>query len=235
MIGQNFIWKPSSKFISESNLTKYIKFISQNYAFESSGSYNELWQWSIDNPKLFWDSIWDFSEVKGDKGERILINSNLMPGAKFFPDAELNYAENLLKNSDDKVSIISIREDGKKKLISKNELKTKVMLMAAWLKKKGIKKGDRVAAYMPNCLETVISMLATSALGAVFSSCSTDFGVAGVLDRFKQIQPKILITVDGYIYNGKKITRDKEINQITSSLPSLIACLAVATSLIFDA
>ena len=227
MIGQNFIWKPSSKFISESNLTKYIKFINQNYAFESSGSYNELWQWSIDNPKLFWDSIWDFSEVKGDKGERILINSNLMPGAKFFPDAELNYAENLLKNSDEKVSIVSIREDGKKKLISKNELKIKVMLMAAWLKKKGIKKGDRVAAYMPNCLETVISMLATSALGAVFSSCSTDFGVAGVLDRFKQIQPKILITVDGYIYNGKKITRDKEINQITSSLPSLISLVIV--------
>ena len=221
MIKQNYIWKPSQKFISESNLTKYIKFISQNYGFKSSKNYNELWQWSVDNPEQFWDSIWIFSQVIGDKGKRVLINSDLMPGAKFFPEAKLNYAENLLKKSDEHISIISIREDGEKKSISKKELKNKVMLMAAWLKKQGIKKGDRVAAYMPNCLETVISMLATSTLGAVFSSCSTDFGVSGVLDRFNQIEPKIMITVNGYVYNGKEIHRNKEIQQIISGLPSL--------------
>ena len=221
MIKQNYIWEPTPKFISESNLTKYIKFISQNYGFKSSENYNELWQWSVDNPEQFWDSIWVFSEVIGDKGKRVLINSDLMPGAKFFPEAKLNYAENLLKKSDEHISIVSIREDGEKKSISKKELKNKVMLMAAWLKKQGIKKGDRVAAYMPNCLETVISMLATSTLGAVFSSCSTDFGVAGVLDRFNQIEPKIMITVNGYVYNGKEIHRNKEIQQIISGLPSL--------------
>ena len=144
-----------------------------------------------------------------------------MPGARFFPNPKLNYTENVLKNKNEPLAIISEREDGLKSKISTLELKDKVLKLAGWLKENGISKGDRVCAYMPNCPETIITMLATASLGAVFSSCSTDFGVAGVLDRFQQIEPKILVTVDGYLYNGKAIERHEEVHQIVQGLNTL--------------
>ena len=157
----------------------------------------------------------------GEKGEILLKDKDKMPGARFFPNAKLNYTENVLKNKNEPLAIISEREDGLKSKISTLELKDKVLKMAGWLKENGISKGDRVCAYMPNCPETIITMLATASLGAVFSSCSTDFGVAGVLDRFQQIEPKILVTVDGYLYNGKAIERHEEVHQIVQGLNTL--------------
>ena len=215
------LWKPKPEDIDQSQLSQFVDFINVGLDIAIPKIYNSIWEWSVKNSPQFWSKIWDFSGIIGKKGDRILIDPHLMPGAKFFPDATLNYAENLLTNSNNPIAIISHREDGEKIVLSNKDLRIKVMLMAGWLKAKGVNKGDRVAAYMPNCIETVITMLATASLGAIFSSCSTDFGVSGVLDRFSQIEPKILVTVDGYLYNGKTIRRSNEINQIVDKLPSL--------------
>ena len=215
------LWRPSSKIKEESNLNQFIKNFVDEFKNQSDVKYEELWKWSIEKPEKFWDSIWDYSNVLGEKGEILLKDKDKMPGARFFPNAKLNYTENVLKNKNEPLAIISEREDGLKSKISTLELKDKVLKMAGWLKENGISKGDRVCAYMPNCPETIITMLATASLGAVFSSCSTDFGVAGVLDRFQQIEPKILVTVDGYLYNGKAIERHEEVHQIVQGLNTL--------------
>ncbi len=215
------LWRPSSKIKEESNLNQFIKNFVDEFKNQSDVKYEELWKWSIEKPEKFWDSIWDYSNVLGEKGEILLKDKDKMPGARFFPNAKLNYTENVLKNKNEPLAIISEREDGLKSKISTLELKDKVLKLAGWLKENGISKGDRVCAYMPNCPETIITMLATASLGAVFSSCSTDFGVAGVLDRFQQIEPKILVTVDGYLYNGKAIERHEEVHQIVQGLKTL--------------
>ena len=217
----NVLWRPSSKIKEESNLNQFIKNFVDEFKNQSDVKYEELWKWSIEKPEKFWDSIWDYSNVLGEKGEILLKDKDKMPGARFFPNAKLNYTENVLKNKNEPLAIISEREDGLKSKISTLELKDKVLKLAGWLKENGISKGDRVCAYMPNCPETIITMLATASLGAVFSSCSTDFGVAGVLDRFQQIEPKILVTVDGYLYNGKSIDRYHEIHEIVNGLETL--------------
>ena len=217
----NVLWRPSSKIKEESNLNQFIKNFVDEFKNQSDVKYEELWKWSIEKPEKFWDSIWDYSNVLGEKGEILLKDKDKMPGARFFPNAKLNYTENVLKNKNETLAIISEREDGLKSKISTLELKDKVLKLAGWLKENGISKGDRVCAYMPNCPETIITMLATASLGAVFSSCSTDFGVAGVLDRFQQIEPKILVTVDGYLYNGKVIERNEEVHQIVQGLNTL--------------
>ena len=215
------LWTPSSKIKEESNLNQFIKNFVDEFKNQSDVKYEELWKWSIEKPEKFWDSIWDYSNVLGEKGDILLKDKDKMPGARFFPNAKLNYTENVLKNKNEPLAIISEREDGLKSKISTLELKDKVLKLAGWLKENGISKGDRVCAYMPNCPETIITMLATASLGAVFSSCSTDFGVAGVLDRFQQIEPKILVTVDGYLYNGKAIERHEEVHQIVQGLNTL--------------
>ena len=217
----NVLWRPSSKIKEESNLNQFIKNFVDEFKNQSDVKYEELWKWSIEKPEKFWDSIWDYSNVLGEKGDILLQDKDKMPGARFFPNAKLNYTENVLKNKNEPLAIISEREDGLKSKISTLELKDKVLKLAGWLKENGISKGDRVCAYMPNCPETIITMLATASLGAVFSSCSTDFGVAGVLDRFQQIEPKILVTVDGYLYNGKVIERNEEVHQIVQGLNTL--------------
>ena len=217
----NVLWSPSRKIKEESNLNQFIKNFVDEFKNQSDVKYEELWKWSIEKPEKFWDSIWDYSNVLGEKGEILLKDKDKMPGARFFPNAKLNYTENVLKNKNEPLAIISEREDGLKSKISTLELKDKVLKLAGWLKENGISKGDRVCAYMPNCPETIITMLATASLGAVFSSCSTDFGVAGVLDRFQQIEPKILVTVDGYLYNGKAIERHEEVHQIVQGLETL--------------
>ena len=217
----NVLWRPSSKIKEESNLNQFIKNFVDEFKNQSDVKYEELWKWSIQKPEKFWDSIWNYSNVLGEKGDILLKDKDKMPGARFFPNAKLNYTENVLKNKNEPLAIISEREDGLKSKISTLELKDKVLKMAGWLKENGISKGDRVCAYMPNCPETIITMLATASLGAVFSSCSTDFGVAGVLDRFQQIEPKILVTVDGYLYNGKAIERHEEVHQIVQGFNTL--------------
>ncbi len=221
------IWQPSSESKKSSNLSRFIELVNQKYSKSIKKEYQDIWNWSVSNVESFWSLMWDFSEIKGNKGTKISKNIALMPGARFFPDATLNYAENLLRAADKSIAIEEFREDGFSNALTRTELESKVLKMAGWLKSKGVKKGDRVCAYMPNCSETVISMLATSALGAIFSSCSSDFGVEGVIDRFEQIEPKIMIAANGYLYNGKVIDRLENIKRISKRLPSLENILVV--------
>ena len=221
------IWQPSNKSKKSSNLSRFIKLVNQRYSQSIKTEYQDIWNWSVNNIESFWSLIWDFTEIKGIKGTKISENLGLMPGAKFFPEARLNYAENLLRTPDDTIAIEEFREDGFSNKLTRKELKSKALKMAGWMKRQGVKKGDRVCAYMPNCSETIITMLATSALGAIFSSCSSDFGIEGVIDRFEQIEPKILVSANGYLYNGKVIDRSEEIKTISKRLPSLEHILVV--------
>ena len=215
------IWQPSSESRKSSNLYRFIEFANQRYSQSIKTEYQDIWDWSVNNVEKFWSLMWDFSEIKGSKGTKITKNYGRMPGARFFPDAKLNYAENLLRAADNAIAIEEFREDEYSNALTRKELESKALKMAGWMKSKGVKKGDRVCCYMPNCSETVITMLATSALGAIFSSCSSDFGIEGVIDRFEQIEPKIMIATDGYLYNGKVIDRSEEIKTISKRLPSL--------------
>ncbi len=221
------IWQPSNESKKSSNLSRFIELVNQRYSQSIKTEYQDIWNWSVNNIESFWSLIWDFTEIKGTKGAKISENLGLMPGAKFFPEAKLNYAENLLRTPDDSIAIEEFREDGFSNKLTRKELKTKALKMAGWMKGQGVKKGDRVCAYMPNCSETIITMLATSALGAIFSSCSSDFGIEGVIDRFEQIEPKILVSANGYLYNGKVIDRSEEIKTISKRLPSLEHILVV--------
>ena len=221
MDNPEIIWQPSNESKKSSNLSRFIELVNQRYSQSIKTEYQEIWNWSVNNIESFWSLIWDFSEIKGSKGTKISENLGLMPGAKFFPEAKLNYAENLLRSPDNALAIEEFREDGFSNSLTRMELKTKALKMAGWMESKGVKKGDRVCAYMTNCSETIITMLATSALGAIFSSCSSDFGVEGVIDRFEQIEPKIMIAANGYLYNGKVIDRSEEIKTISKRLPSL--------------
>ena len=221
MDNPEIIWQPSNEIKKSSNLSRFIEFANQQYSKSIKTEYQDIWNWSVNNVDSFWSLMWDFSEIKGSKGTKISENIGLMPGARFFPDAKLNYAENLLRAANNAIAIEEFREDGFSNALTRMELESKALKMAGWMKSKGVKKGDRVCAYMPNCSETVITMLATSALGAIFSSCSSDFGVEGVIDRFEQIEPKIMIAANGYLYNGKVIDRSEEINTISKRLASL--------------
>ena len=227
MDNPEIIWQPSNESKKSSNLSQFIELVNQRHSQSIKTEYQDIWDWSVANVESFWSLIWDFSEIKGHKGSNISENIGLMPGARFFPDAKLNYAENLLREPNNAIAIEEFREDGFSNTLTRKELECKALQMAGWLKSKGIQKGDRVCAYMPNCSETIITMLATSAIGAIFSSCSSDFGIDGVIDRFEQIAPKILVAANGYLYNGKIIKRSDEIKTISKRLPSLKQILVV--------
>ena len=187
-------------------------------AEEKFPDYKDLHQWSIEDLPGFWNAVWDFGGVCGDKGKVILENGTKMPGAKFFQKAVLNYAENLLANEGPQDAIVFRGEDKVSSRLSWDELRAQVSQMQQAFVSFGIKKGDRIAAMMPNGPQAIIAMLATSSLGAIWSSCSPDFGAQGVLDRFKQIEPKIFLSCDGYFYNGKEIDVSEKLSAICADL-----------------
>lgn len=197
--------------------------------------YADLWQWSVDAPADFWSEIWDFCQVVGERGETVLADAEKMPGARWFPQAQLNYAENLLcsrlSNATDTnvaaEALVFWGEDKVKRRLSRAELAAQVSSFAQFLQARGVGLGDRVAAYLPNLPETLIAMLATASLGAIWSSASPDFGVQGVLDRFGQIAPKVLLAVDGYWYNGKAVECITKNAEIAAQLPSLVCAVVV--------
>jgi len=215
------LWTINSKKLNETNLIKYSNFIKENYKIKVGSNFNKIWKWSVDNPKLFWRSIWDFTKIEGNLGRTILKESNIFFKNKFFPDSQLNYAKNLLKKNNEDDAIIFKSENGNKKVLSWKDLNLNVAKVSQWMKSKGIKKGDRVAAYLPNIPETVVAYISTASLGAVWSSCSPDFGTIGVIDRFSQINPKILFIGDIYFYNGKKINILDRLNEILKKIPSI--------------
>ncbi len=215
------LWSPSDERVESSQMYKFIQVINENNDINIK-NFSDLHAWSIDNKANFWSSIWDFFDIIGYKGIEPYIDPiNQMPGSKFFPNGKVNYAENMLSGDVSGPAIVFISEDKIRKEVSWKELKNQVAALANFLKIHGVTKGDRVAAYMPNMAETVIMMLATSSIGAIFSSASPDFGVDGVLDRFGQIEPKILLTTDGYWYHGKEINITKKVIDVVEALPSL--------------
>jgi len=218
---ETYLWKIHKEKLNKTNLALYSDFISKNFKIKHDKDFNKIWQWSVDNPKIFWKSIWDFTKVKGSLGNVLLEESNIFFKNKFFPDTKLNYAENLLKKNNTEQAIIFKSENGYKKDISWNNLNLNVAKISNWLESGGVQKGDRVAAYMPNIPETVIAYISTAVLGAIWSSCSPDFGTAGVIDRFSQISPKILFIGDKYFYNGKKINVLERLPKILKNVPSI--------------
>ena len=193
---KTYLWKINKEKLSKTNLALYSNFIKQSYKINSGNDFNKIWKWSVDNPNIFWKSIWDFTKVKGNLGKILLKKSDIFFKNKFFPDTKLSYAENLLKKNNTDAAIIFKSENGYKTILSWKDLNLNVVQISDWMKSNGIKKGDRVAAYLPNVPETVIAYICTSVLGAIWSSCSPDFGTAGVIDRFSQISPKILFIGD---------------------------------------
>ncbi len=221
IISNPVMWTPSNESLKSSQMFKFVKAINDRYNLDLI-SFADLHSWSVNNKSDFWSSIWDFFEIIGSKGNTPYIEpENQMPGSKFFPNGSVNYSENILSGHISGAAIIFKSEDRIRKEISWKDIKIQTATLANFLRKQGVVKGDRVAAYMPNMPETVIMMLATSSIGAVFSSASPDFGVDGVIDRFGQIEPKILLTTDGYWYNGKEVNITTKVLDIIKLLPSL--------------
>jgi len=217
----SLLWTPSAERIAQSNITAFI--VQVNARWQAGATdHASLYEWSIRQPERFWESVWDFAEVIGEKGAApFLVDGARMPGAKWFPGARLNFAENLLRRQDDHAAMVFWGEDKVKRTLSFRELHEQVSRLAQALRQLGVAPGDRVAGFMPNMPETIAAMLATSSLGAVWSSCSPDFGVQGVLDRFGQIEPKVLFCVDGYHYGGKTHDSLERVREIAARLPTL--------------
>jgi len=218
---KNPLWKIKKEKLNKTNLFYYSKFVKEHYKFDAKNDYNKLWEWSVKNIPFFWKSIWDFTKVKGKQGKIILKESNSFHKNKFFPQGELNYAENIIKKKDSSLAIIFNSENGFRTTLAWNQLNFDTAKISNWMKFNGIKKGDRIAAYLPNIPETIIAYLSTSAVGAIWSSCSPDFGARGVIDRFSQIKPKILFIIDKYFYNGKKINVIERLPLILEKVPSI--------------
>jgi acetoacetyl-CoA synthetase len=214
------LWTPSAERAASTELARFMKLAGKS-------TYEELHRWSIEHPAEFWELVWRFGQVRGEMGDRRVINAERMPGARFFPEGRLNYAENLLRERDATAAITFWGEDRVKRRLSKRQLYDLVSRVAQALADAGVKKGDRVAGYLPNVPEATAALLATASLGAVWSSCSPDFGVQGVLDRFGQIEPKILFCVDGYLYGGKEFDLQEKASQVLEKLPSVEECVVV--------
>ena len=216
------IWKPSAQRIAGTCLTAFSAAAGRRWNRRlANADFSTLHAWSIDHPEEFWVSVWEFGEVRGEMGARVVIDREKMPGAQWFPDARLNFAENLLRRRDAADALVFWGEDKIRGRASHAELYRAVAQTAAALRAMGVVKGDRVAAYLPNLPAAVVAMLATASIGAIFSSASPDFGVQGVVDRFGQIEPKLLFACDGYWYNGKIIDCMGKVAEIAARMPSL--------------
>jgi acetoacetyl-CoA synthetase len=217
------LWQPSAERIAAANITAFAR-RAERETGRALPDYAALWRWSNDEREAFWRLVWDCTGIVGERGARTLVDGDRMPGAKWFPDARLNFAENLLtrRPADDAGDALVFRgEDQVARRMSHAELVAATSRFAAALKAQGIRAGDRVAAYVPNMPEAIVAMLGATAQGAIWSSCSPDFGVEGVLDRFGQIEPRVLVTVDGYWYNGKALPILDKVAAIVDRLPSL--------------
>jgi len=221
------LWRPDSQRITGTNLSQFTRFLQRLHG-EIGDDYESLHRWSIENPELFWRSIWDYFEIDGQYDEqRILENPDQMPGARWFPTATLNFAENLLCHQSDHLALIERGEDGRRITLTFPALRRQVAQLASALKQSGVGPGDRVAGLLPNCIAAVVAMLATTSLGAVWTSCSPDFGLEGVIDRFGQTKPKVLVATNGYYYGGKRISTSQKVTDIVAKLPELVQTLIV--------
>jgi len=214
------LWTPSPERVEAANMTRFLAQVNRHHGLDLT-DYDALYRWSIDEKEAFWTEVWDFCGIIGERGERVLIDGDRLEQAQWFPDARLNFAENLLRRKDDAVAICFRAEDQVEYQLSYAQLHEQVASVAAWLKSQGLQPGDRVAAYLPNIPEAVVAMLAATSLGAVWTSTSPDFGADSVIDRFGQTEPRFLFTADGYFYNGKSHDLADKIREIRAQLPSL--------------
>ncbi len=217
---ENLLWKASKNLINQSVIKNFSQKIENKFNINFDETFSNFWRWSINNPENFWNEFWDYSNIIGEKKDLILEKNSIFYKNKFFPNSKINFTENLLVKDTDEIAIFSLKENGISNEISWKNLKTKVFKFSNYLKSK-IQKSDRVAAYVPNTIETVICFLASAKNGNIWSSCSPDFGIQGVVDRFKQIEPKIFITCDCYFYNGKKISILDRVPEILKQIPSI--------------
>ncbi|MGH8590269.1 MAG: AMP-binding protein [Gammaproteobacteria bacterium] len=209
------VWSPSAARVAEARLTRFIAGLGE----PAVSDYPSLYAWSIQEPESFWAAVWRFcGVVSGRMWDRVLEGGDRMPGARWFPGATLNFAENLLGAADERPALVFRAESGERRELSRAELHREVARLAAGLRAAGVGVGDRVAGYLPNVPETVCAMLATASLGAVWSSCSPEFGVKGLLDRFGQIEPKVLFAVEGYRYNGHSIEVRERLREVLPRL-----------------
>ena len=217
------LWSPSPQRVADANMTAFMRRVNERHG-TALATYAQLYRWSVDHLEDFWAAMWDFGGVVAEtRGERVIADRDRMPGARFFPEARLNFAENLLRRQEGEAAeaIVFRGEDRVHRRITRRELRGMVSRVQQALAAAGVGEGDRVAAFMPNMPETVIAMLATASLGATFTSCSPDFGVQGVLDRFGQVEPKVLFACDGYFYNNKTIDTLPRIAEIAQQLPTV--------------
>ena len=214
-------WTPDPGHVADARVARFVRGLPGQGAAPVP-DYDALWRWSIDQPEVFWRAVWDFGGVIGESGSRVLERSAQgMRFAKWFPEARLNFAENLLRPCANPEALVFWGEDKVKRRMSREELRVEVARFAAALRALGVRPGDRVAAWLPNMPETIVAMLAAASIGAIFTSASPDFGVQGALDRFGQVEPKVLIGVDGYYYNGKTIDVLGKLAEVAKQLPSI--------------
>ncbi len=219
--GDTPLWEPTEEAKQQANLTHYMQWLEREKGLNFQ-TRDQLWQWSVDHLEDFWASIWEYFHIKASKPYTAILVDRKMPGASWFPGAELNFAEHVFRNATPDHPALLFRSERHDMVeVSWSELKQKVGALAKALRDMGVQRGDRVVAYMPNIPETVVAFLACASMGAIWSSCSPDFGTSSVIDRFKQIEPKVLFAVDGYQYNGKGFDRRPIIAELQQSLPTL--------------
>ena len=226
MSAEQPIWTPSLFRIADANLTRFMAYAADRGA--QAPDYEALHRWSVEHPGRFWETLWDFARIVGERGAGpALEHGERMPGARWFPDAKLNFAENLLRGPDGEPAIVFRNERGARRELNWRALRAEVARVAAGLREDGIAPGDVVAGFLPNLPETVVAMLAATSIGATWTSCSPDFGIQGVLDRFGQVKPRVLFTADGYYYAGKTIDSLAPIAGVLKQLPSVTRVVLV--------
>jgi len=221
------LWTPDAQRIEQSPIRAFAQSVGC-WDGDAESSYRTLYQQSIEEPASFWRALWDFCDIRHSRSPtETMRRGEQFYDTRWFPDAQLNFAENLLRRRDNKPAIVSLTEHGERVELSYAELYDRVERVAAGLKQAGVGVGDRVAGFMPNIAETVIAMLATSSIGAIWSSCSPDFGLNGVMDRFGQIEPKVLFTADGYVYGGKRCDSLSRVRDIAARIPAIAKIIVI--------
>jgi len=222
------LWEPSQEWIKNAEATRFIDFVNKNYKANITGG-KELYRWSVEKIPDFWAAMWDFAGIVASKKyDKVVENLSVFPGTKWFPGASLNFAENLLKYKDDQLAFIFQGETKVSKQMTYAELNNIVARIAKSLKEIGVKVGDRIVSYIPNLIETPIAMLASTALGGIWASCGAELQPSAVIDRFSQIEPKILFTVDGYFYRDKVFDIRENIKKVVEAIPSIEKVVVVS-------
>ncbi len=217
----DLLWTPSAEQIAGANLTAFTAWLARERG-RSFDDYHALWRWSVEDLEGFWQAVWDYCGVDASAAPDRVLGRRTMPGAEWFPGARLNYAQHVLRRErPGEAALLSLGETRPAAVLDWADLAGQVRILATWLRGTGVRPGDRVASYLPNIPQTVVAMLATTSIGAIWAGCSPDFGWRGVLDRFQQLRPKVLFCVDGYAYGGATFDRRDELRQIVRGLDEL--------------